>query len=344
MVMAVVIWRFWPRERLLMEVAHPIVKLEAEHGGYSDPEDEEAYWLTADQLLIITPDPTNQNGIYRRDSHDMPVHKTWQGSADLLNTNTHIRTHLTALTHLIDRTTVRPAWRPDSFEISPDGVWLQWQTYSGTDGWPCPRAAHLDGTHYREWFRDKRGQESFFLDSRHLCQIEANADPPIKIRDLQDPKQDQEHLTPNQTEAVLAQYAAHHPALINVPAIREEGVSEVVITAYRMQDRLQLRRAAWASTAHAAPNPIRTGNLKMPAGTILLDGAISPQQQALCFEVRRYRTPPLSAWLHRIFPGFYVTSVETEEIWASPRIRDVGRFRKWCRRPGRGTSAGCMPR
>jgi len=325
---AVMAWRFWPRERLLMEVARPIVKLEPEHVGYSAPEDEEAYWLAADQLLIITPGPTNQNGIYRRDSHDMPVHKTWQGSADLLNTTTHTRTHLPVLTHLIDRTTVRPLWRPDSFEISPDGVWLQWQTYGGTDGWPLPRAAHLDGTHYREWFRDKRGQESFFLDSRHLCQIEANADPPMKIRDLQDPKLDQERLTPNQANAALAQYAAHQPTLLDVPALREERAFEVLIAIYRMQDRLQLRRAEWAFAAHEAPKPIWTKTLKMPTGAMLRDGALSPQQEALCFEVRSSRTPPLLAWLHRLFPRVSVTSVDTEEMWVSRAdgggMREIG--------------------
>jgi hypothetical protein len=209
------IWMAWPREQLLLEVASPILKVEPENLNYSDAENEETYWLTADQLLILTPDPKNLG----RDRHNLSgvyVQKTWQGSADILNTTTHLRSHLNALTNLIERTTVRPMWRPDSFELSPDGAWLQWQTYSGSDGWPLPRAAHLDGTHYREWQRDKRGQENFFLDSRHICQIEAHEQPSMTVRDLQNPTQDRKCSTPAQSDAVLAQYAVHQPIYIDL--------------------------------------------------------------------------------------------------------------------------------
>jgi len=313
----VTIWRAWPRERLLIEVARPIVKVEPEWSNYSDPENEETYWLTSNQLLIVTPDQNNRD----RDRHDLYgnyAQKTWQGSADILNTKTHTRSHLSALTDLIERTTVRPMWRPDRFELSPDGTWIQWQTYSGSDGWPLPRAARLDGTHYREWFRDKRGQENFFLDSRHICQIEANAQPSMKVRDLQSPNQDKKCSTPEQTDAVLAQYALHQPLYIDVPAFDDEGASgEVEVDTYRMQARLQLRLSSWGR-AHQSPKPLLVKKIVLPTGAKLRSGGISPQQQSLCFDLHMSRTPPLFDWLHRIIPAFAIRpAVTTETLWMS---------------------------
>ena len=259
----VAIWTLLPRERRLMEVARLIVKVAPEIRNYSDPENEATYWLSASQLLIVSPDPKNadrdrqiQFGVYAQ--------KTWEGSADILDTTTHTRSRLLALTQLIQRTTARPMWRPDSFEMSPDGSWLQWQTYGGGDGWPCPRAAHLDGTHYREWACDKRAQENFFLDTRHLCQIEARDHPPMTVRDLLDPNLDRKCSNPEEASAVLAQYASRQPAYITVPAFDDAGASgRIEVVTYRMQDRLHLRLSSWADNPKA-PSRFRPGKLTCP--------------------------------------------------------------------------------
>lgn len=323
----VAIWKVWPRERLLMEVAHPIVKVEPERVDYADAENEETYWLSASQLLIVTPDPKNadrdrqvQNGVYAQ--------KTWQGSADMLDTSTHKKSHLTALTRLIQRTTVRPMWRPDSFEISPDGTWLRWQTYGGSDGWPCPRAAHLDGTHYREWTREKRGQESFFLDSQHLCQI--REDLPMTVRDLLDPRQDREYAKPEKAQSVFMQYAAQHPTFLVLPDPDIRGTSKAdEIDVYHTQDRLRLIHEG--NEDPNGPQPIQKWQPQFPTDAHLQRARVSPQQKAVLFDRVEWRLPALLTWLHQIIPKFDPKPAPIEELWVS-------------RADGRGLhEIGCVP-
>lgn len=123
----VAIWKVWPRERLLTEVARPVVKV--------DVEKEQMCWKSDTQLLLLT----TTGGRF-------PATQ-WKGFVDLISSNTGVRTRLSGLTTLLNRIGDDPSIGSDGF-TSPDGTWFLWR--SGVETY-SPSLAHLDGTHYHQW-------------------------------------------------------------------------------------------------------------------------------------------------------------------------------------------------
>jgi len=300
----VAIWRLWSREHLLMEVARPIVKVDAENTSVC--------WLSDQQLLMVTNEVALGGGSHTGTS--TPAH--WRGSVDLLNIATHNRSHLTALTNLFQREMTVPLTVPESLEASPDGTWLRWNTHAARGPWFMGRVARLDGTHYREWDRNRpneeaKEEEDFFLDSDHLVQM-ADYGPMMTVLDLQEPSRDKAIRELGQAEAVLAHYARRQSVFYPEP---QSGDGYVEVDTYRTQDRMKLILCA-SVESRGIPIPLRTRKVRLPTGAELCESQMSSQQW-IGYHVSVSRTPPLLSWLHRVIPKFTAKPTVTEELWVS---------------------------
>ena len=303
-------WKVWPRERLLTEVARAI--------GQVKPQ-ESWSWLTSDKLLVIT---TEQEGHWTGSP-------SWKGQVDQFNCGTHQRIPLPGLTRLFNHPDISPLGLPNSMELSPGHTWLIWNNHRTGDMYPFPAAAHLDGTHYREWGSDK-DESGFFLDDQHYVQETGDRAFSVVVRDLQNPKNDREDSTPEQAKAILARYAVKHPVFITMPEPDSDvrgTPSSTDIEVYRIQDRLQSVHAE-GNEGQGAPTPIHTWKLKFPIVATLQHGEVSPQQQAIFFDRVTSQLSPLLVWLHRMIPKFNPKPTITEALWVSRSdgrgLREIG--------------------
>jgi hypothetical protein len=311
----VAIWRVWPRERLLMDVARPVVGAEIQTAEFC--------WLSLHDLLLVS---TEHDASMSKERNGHTAYKNWQGSADILDTTTHSKRHLSALTKLIRQTTPFPLSTPSLFQISPDGSWLLWRTYIGNHGLPSLRVARLDGSHYRGWKRS-RVKEWFFLDSSHLVQM-MDEEPVMTICDLLNPSKDRQYRKPDQAEAILAQYALQQPVFVTPPDSQfYETSGPASIETYRTEDRM-VWLLAIREEKRQAPLPVQTIKVKLPEGATLHWIKVSLQQKSILYHLTISRTPPLFTWLHRILPKLDIKSSETEGIWISRAdgsgMREIG--------------------
>ncbi|MCW3098309.1 MAG: hypothetical protein JWL77_3927 [Chthonomonadaceae bacterium] len=328
--------RFWPRPSLLTTIARPV-------SGVHSADDWHSYWLTTNQLLILT---TEQEPTQLLSSQGVLVLTHWKGSADLLNIDTGIRTRLSGLTELLQKDTIYPILEPSEFQLSPDGAWILWKLSPDPHSFIIlperlnrtkvqrkrlpqspPRSdyragvngviatAHLDGTHYRKWNIGHRDEE-FFLDARHQVQMMAE-EPLLVVHDLQNPNKDREYPKQEQAKTVLAQCAAQHPIFVTA-RVGPDGLGQFwieTIDTYRTQDRLELLRASpWD---FGAPPPMQKRRIQMPLGTAMASGDVSPHQQYISYSITVSRVSPVRKWLHRLLPKFDSKPITTEELWIS---------------------------
>ena len=208
-----------------MAVVHPVVKVDAGK--------QEVCWLSLNRLLMVT----------TKQETSMTTQSYWKGYAEELNIRTGVRTRLSGLTKQFNRTQKFPMMGPGRFEMSPDGTWLLWETPAWGDGWPCPHAAHLDGSHYRKWDRS-RYEERFCLDSHHLVQLTEH--DPMMVRDLLHPKKDREYPNAAQAKAILARYAAQQPSFLVAPYSSSEiGADGDAGWPFAARSRKGSRVASW---------------------------------------------------------------------------------------------------
>ncbi len=107
----VLIWRLYPRERTLLELARSVTPLDTTLMPFGRQR-EEGRWLTDSRLLIKTTDQTGMASV-----------SNWRGHADLFDIATGTRACLVGLTRRINW-----GWlvAPGRLEPSLDGTWLIW--------------------------------------------------------------------------------------------------------------------------------------------------------------------------------------------------------------------------
>ncbi|MCW3054459.1 MAG: hypothetical protein JWN14_3629 [Chthonomonadales bacterium] len=307
LIIATLIW-LWSRERLLTEVAHPVLQLKDEK--------EKAFWFSANQFLLIMTEHESGSKDDRAGVNAHASYAGWHGSADLFDPTTHTRTHLTALTNLLTQTTLYPLLDPDSFEISPDGAWILWDTDHAQESSYYRHTARLDGTHHRDWLR-YGSEEYLFFGSHFLVQMAA-VDPILVIRDLEDPAKDRKYLEPAPAKAAFAQYAAPDPYFTAVSETGGQNGSAgfAVLDTYHTQDRLALILSD-RDESQKAPQPVRAHEVPLPVHTTFHEEVVSPKQQAIFYHLHVSRTLPILSWLQRFFPKIQPKPVLTEELWLS---------------------------
>lgn len=299
--------RMWPHERLLMQVAHPVIGI--------DPDSQQTCWLSSHQLLIVT---TSNSGYTKGN---------WQGEAEIYDMASHTRNRLTSLTNLLLRTTVDPMGAVGRFEMSPDGTWLRWEAYFGHGAArPSLRVAHLDGTGYRAW--DNEYGEKFFLDSSHLVQTRGYGANIMVVSDIQDPRKDRKYRTLAQAQNAITRYKEQQPVWIMV---QRHGVelsdSYAEIETYRTQDRI---RAAPDDDRNVqkSPEPLRKHRMAFPTGAAIKEAEVSPQQQFIVYDLQITQQNPLFSWLHRLLPNFAAETTLREGFWVSRAdgggMREIG--------------------
>ncbi len=291
-------WIVRPRERLLTNLAHPLIPFNVEA--------QQAVWVSPNQLLLLTTQP---NGNFAQ----------WQGTAEILNTSTMSRKNLAALTDLLKRQIVSPLSAPQGFDASPDGKWLRWETPPPKGTEVTESTVCLDGTNYSETSYDSANErsqeEEFFLDARHLVRMSGRS-PIMVVRDLLDPSQDKTYTASEQAKPILAHYASREPVFASITDPAESVDNGYVeIETYRTQDRMQ-RIFANGLPTQSAPTPLMTRKQKLPEGATLLESKIS-RQQGIVYHLAVARMPSLFAWLNRLSPTFALKSTLTEELWVS---------------------------
>jgi hypothetical protein len=300
-----IVWLAWPREHLLTDGAHPVMQVAPR---------EYWCWLSNDQLMVTTVD--REGGMEKPDG--------WQGHEDLFERNTRRRIPLPGLTTLLLR--VSPLGAPYSFEMSPNHTWLVWNNYVTGDHYPFPAAAHFDGTHYREWGRDK-AEVSFFLNDGHYVQETGDDAFSVIVRDLQSPRKDKRypHTVP-EAKVLIASRSARHPYYIERD-LQAETDESVALSVYRAEDAQRIM-FDYRYPKLKPPVPLHKNIVKLPQGSSLVDWDISPQQDLVLYHLRVERKSPVLVLLQRVFPKFVVKPVVTEEIWVNrlgeSRMHEIG--------------------
>lgn len=296
----------WPRERLLTETAHSVMKM--------NPEKQTLCWLSVHRLLVVT---TERFAEPIRGPRGSIVKANWQGSADLVDTAAHTTSRLDALTGLLQRTAVFPVQGPSGFRASPDGLSVLWDTYYVEHGRPWSHAARLDGMHYRK-LNLCSADGSLFLDSRYLIQIMLE-EPIMIVCDLQDPAHDRKYVKRDEARAALARYTVQKPVSSVVSASDKNGGEGFAnIDMYRTEDRIDIH-VKWPGFERYMHKPIGTHTVKLPEGATLeyVRSAESSDGQFVCCHLQSTRTPPFSTWLHRLIPTFNPRPIYTESVWIS---------------------------
>jgi len=292
----------WPREQWLSDRARAVVKVERG--------EEDVVWLADDRLLILK---TTREAAQGEDRKGAPIDIDWQGSVDLLDVRTHRRKHLPVLTELLNRSGLKRA----TFRASPDGVWVLWEnTYAKAHQRPYVYVANPEGTYSRKWIRGVFDWDrEFYWDARHILQIAGDI-PGVIVHDPADTAQDREY-DKNEAPILFAQYALQHPIAISVPndALRIAADS-IVIDIYDVQ----ANPALYLTDRYTTPpnfKPMQTRKVRLPQEAIVRQAAVSPQQQALFYDLEFTRRQPVLAWLHRFFSKVKTELAVTEELWIS---------------------------
>ena len=295
-------WRSRP-DPTLIDISHAI--------GSIDSKKQTWDWLSAQELIVVTTDtePDNLLGAVSDEIH-------WQGHVELWNVSTGKRRRLSGLTTLLNRGWVTPYEIPASFTLSPNRTWLVWHNHQSQDGWPFPAAAHLDGTHFREWNSDTRGY-GFFLDDQHWVEHDVSKWSSVHIVDLADKRKDRKYpAAAPQAKAILALHAVQQPHFVHVDFSDQKHVVE--IATYRTKDWAAFDRSLH-DHRYQAPHPLSKSTLKLPSGTNLFrfGGEASPDQSMVLYHLHTEHTNPVLAFQHRILPKVSATHVDTESLWVS---------------------------
>jgi len=296
------LWLSWPRERDLIALADPVVSLKRE---------EEAYWVSASHLVIITTDH------YAIVAGKFGV-DDWHGHADLISLPSRTRTRLAGLTKLLNRVGVTPMGAPSNFALSPDGKHLTWRNLQHLGRLSYRIAtANRDGNEYREckWLE---AEPTFWIDDRHFAEAHfdmfANA-AKVHVLDIRDANADCFYEpSSKEAKAILHRYYRSLPSdrvLECVPS--EEAHPLIQIGHYRDGERL-----IGTSTYH----------VWLPKGARPVERQTSPQMTAMLYDLRFETAPPLLVWLHHFLPGIPANPVIIEGLWISwadgTEMREIG--------------------
>ena len=307
-----------PHDRLLMDLAHPVANVL--------PEKQQTCWQSDHQLLIVT----KKKG---REAHDLRygrfLYERWQGKVETLDTRTGTRVEMDGLTRLLNQLGAEPTFAADSFSC-PGGNWLLWRSHVHEGQWsdsPAPSVAHLDGSHDRMWRVHNYG-EAFFLDARHLLQIN-RAHPLVVFSDLEDPSKEKTYDTADQAQSVLAQFALRHPVDVYVeePTGRA-GRNSVLISTVpwsAFAPRLQAGRdhTNWPARTHDERRMI------LPQDSTFYQAVVSPQQQRILYRLQMtHPSHPFLVWMHRFVPTVAARPAEMDSLWVSRAngqgMREIG--------------------
>jgi len=295
-------WFAWPRERSLLEKAHPVA-------GLADITGTRSYdWISEHEILTITPHP-QPNAVS-------------EYTVLLFDTATRQYTPLAGLAKTF---TDKNLW-PNDFKLSPNRTWLYWVNRSDTS-WTEFAASHLDGTGYRTWPRYGYN-EVFFTDDSHIAQLASNPSW-VAIRDLSDARRDRVYAYPGtKANQILADHAIDHPRFVEMESTWHPDDTETAfISSYRFLDYIPF--VANRNSDRPAPiTPIATAT--SPANTSVVYSDVSPDERRVAMSTQCERTDQFLGMIHRIIPSIKAPTRRWESIWIwngdNTAMRELGRL------------------
>jgi hypothetical protein len=315
-ILTAAIWLSWPRERLLMEIAHPVFRIDITINKQGHP-NEQVYWLASNRFLIITTEHEgDERSIGRFD---------WKGQVELFNTDTHSRTRLVGLTNLLNGPRPFSYSRPNNFALSPNGSRLYWSAYgmrrvgSRWSWWYGSTVSTLDGSEHRDW-KELVQRPSYWMDDQHMVDLgffwfePDNPSQQLTVRDIRNSHGDR-HIALNSAEAtsILASYGPNHPL---VTSVNSSSNDDLIITRKWFNSSTgqivhQLDTLIWPKDTQAAGWPDQ-----------------SPHQNSVALLWQHSETPLLMAWIHRVLPFVTIKPTNTEALWVTPagshQLREIG--------------------
>ena len=297
----------YPRERLLTEIAHPVVAIDTSIIAEHDPK-ETVYWLDTNRLLILTGD------------YDDPHRpQNWHGRAALYDVTTRIRRPLDSLTQLLNRPGLSLERGATDFELSPKGNWLRFQNHLNGPNFECVTVVlKIEGIQSRQWVPE-RIDLFFWVDDEHIAQLYVDSDGGqyelLKVYDLSNPQRDQfvKQSSPAGV-AAIAQYDYSHPLSQEVIFFHDD-------TFYDDTVRAISRSFFDMGTRHVT---IRTDKFRLPKNGRLIDWPNALHLSDTILHGQRTEVPMLVSWLHRLLPFVPANPVTTEELWLKrPGVEDV---------------------
>jgi len=239
----------------------------------------------------------------------------WQWHADLWNIVTGKRKPRRELTAVMNRAGTSPFEYPffPVNEMPSRGIWLHWINFR--DGQPISAAAHMDGTHYREW-PTNAFRSGFFLNDRYWIEQDKRDKPPMfYIIGLDDKSRDRQYLSSDPQVKILLD---HGDSLRPPPLFADESDrgGSVEISTYRREDRDAVYQARKGSLSER-PQPVQKRSIKLPSGMRFISARVSPQNDLLWYHLNRDYVNPWLTFLHFIRPTVSETYIPMESLWVS---------------------------
>lgn len=317
------LWLIYPRERLLMQIAHPVVALDRTRDQSGQPK-EETYWLTNQRLLIIT-----------RDAPGIPSGSSWRGHADLFDTTTRKRQHLVGLTAVLNARSASGWDRPYDFQLSPSGSRVSWWSRRNNAGiardgsviaYDGTASATLEGAGLCEW-NDERPPRmnqtfAFWKTDQDLvvagCQTFARGQNYLSELRMVNVchARSSRSIGPGSAEAftILAPYSQRHPF---------ESHAGLDLYGFGVNKR-------WfdPTSGHIVES---WDWVALPKDARLVAGPSDNRHHSTVpVFLQRHEIPPITMWLHRVFPWVRVKPVDTEGLWlvryGAPEVQEVAQF------------------
>lgn len=198
-------------------------------------------------------------------------------------------------------------------EMPSRGIWLHWINFR--DGQPISAAAHMDGTHYREW-PTNAFRSGFFLNDRYWIEQDKRDKPPMfYIIGLDDKSRDRQYLSSDPQVKILLD---HGDSLRPPPLFADESDrgGSVEISTYRREDRDAVYQARKGSLSER-PQPVQKRSIKLPSGMRFISARVSPQNDLLWYHLNRDYVNPWLTFLHFIRPTVSETYIPMESLWVS---------------------------
>lgn len=184
---------------------------------------EGVYWISNDKAIIISRN--------RDKPYDAPIAEEWHGKVEIFDSRTAKLTLLEGLTHIINSI----AYPPENFEVSPNGKWVTWWSWSSGTGYDT-KIARLNGqncqdTHGGKWSTD------YWLDGDiRVCQYPTRSEKaPFSILYVLNPdtgSQIEIPATPSEAKAIVKRASKRHKKV----AIASRTDNHITIDVFKSED------------------------------------------------------------------------------------------------------------
>lgn len=275
--------RFWPRERLLLERATPVIKTEDFHLGERFNYGLDVHWLSNDEILFSRFEGPQK--------HDRVIYRR--------NVKTGHEQRLPELTKAIDELGGEVI---DAENVSPDGRWLlrsaRWQDclLAEVDGLRHTIYPSITGDDYRSLI--------WTADSRYWLEIYVNGGTAHNViwHDTQNPKLSRKlpFSGKEQYYGSIERILSSQQAVSIIRPENEEKPPKVTVSEMSLEGKV-----------------IREYPVAVPQGSNEFQTQVSPNGDRIAWQVTSYNLDTRPRWVQRFFPFVPRRNEDITELWIS---------------------------